>query len=122
MASTTGASRARAPAALSPPYADQAAAGRFYGLRIVATPDGRGPIIAHIDVDLPAAKAGLSVGDVVAVLDAVGAGVDRCLDALHAGGVNGDFEVMAVSLVDDRRHLCRSESRFTFHRLVQRQH
>jgi phosphatidylglycerol:prolipoprotein diacylglycerol transferase len=54
---------------ISPPYGDQAAAGRFYGFRIgesgKAGKDNSEPIITHVDAGSAAEKAGLKAGDTV---------------------------------------------------------
>jgi phosphatidylglycerol:prolipoprotein diacylglycerol transferase len=55
---------------VSPPYADQAEAGRFYGFRIVAGKEAKSPpVIDRVDIASPADKAGLQVGDVVVGID-----------------------------------------------------
>ena len=55
---------------VSPPYADQAEAGRFYGFRIVAGPQPKSPpVIDRVDITSPADKAGLQVGDVVVAIN-----------------------------------------------------
>jgi phosphatidylglycerol:prolipoprotein diacylglycerol transferase len=54
---------------ISPPYADQAEAGRFYGFRIVAGEPKSPPVIDRVDIASPANKAGLQVGDVVVAIN-----------------------------------------------------
>jgi phosphatidylglycerol:prolipoprotein diacylglycerol transferase len=51
---------------LSPPYAEQASYGRFYGLRVGTPADGsRAVAIEQVDAGSPAASAGLKAGEVI---------------------------------------------------------
>jgi phosphatidylglycerol:prolipoprotein diacylglycerol transferase len=65
--------RYNSPQSLSPPYADQAAAGRFYGLRIAEGEDsgGAGRVVAldRVEPGSPAEEAGLHVGDRVRAIN-----------------------------------------------------
>lgn len=49
----------------SPPYYDQHRSGQFYGFRIGAEPTSGKPIVASVQENGPAAKAGLVVGDAI---------------------------------------------------------
>ncbi len=58
--------RENAPGRLSAPYADQAAAGRFYGFRVSSqSDDSAAPRIDRVDAGTPADKAGLRLGDLI---------------------------------------------------------
>jgi phosphatidylglycerol---prolipoprotein diacylglyceryl transferase len=50
---------------ISPPYADQAAAGRFYGFRIGESPGVNSVTVRKVYPETPASLAGLKEGDVI---------------------------------------------------------
>lgn len=60
--------RESAPQTMSPPYADQAASGSFYGVHLKASDDGA-TTIGRVIPNSVAASAGLKPGDVVAKID-----------------------------------------------------
>ena len=62
--------RESAPETLSPPYADQAVSGAFYGFHLQASPNEPGRVtIGRVVADSVAATAGLKPGDTVAKID-----------------------------------------------------
>lgn len=83
-----------APGTFTPPYMDQAAAGRFYGLRLT----GPGATIDRVDADSPAAAAGLKSGDRIASINGE---LTRSLDAAHAElfGAFRDGKPLAIGLL-----------------------
>ena len=60
--------RESAPQTMSPPYADQAASGAFYGFHVKASDDDA-TTIGRVIPNSVAASAGLKLGDVVAKID-----------------------------------------------------
>ena len=66
--------RDRSAEQFSAPYADQAAAGRFHGMRISQRPapghsSGRSLVVTQVDRGSPAERAGVAVGDKVAAVN-----------------------------------------------------
>lgn len=61
--------RERSPGHLSAPFADQAAAGRFYGMRVAEASDGESAVVARVDADSPATKAGIKANDTIASIN-----------------------------------------------------
>jgi phosphatidylglycerol:prolipoprotein diacylglycerol transferase len=62
--------RERVHGELSAPYAEQVAAGRFYGFRWEATPAGEAPLtIKSVDPGSPADRAGLRAGDAISSIN-----------------------------------------------------
>jgi phosphatidylglycerol---prolipoprotein diacylglyceryl transferase len=85
--------RENAPRSMSPPYAEQAGMGRFYGLRLATAPGKGGKaqlVVDRIDADSPAERAGVEVGDVVSKINGKSmadpaAAPAALLDALSGG-------------------------------------
>jgi phosphatidylglycerol:prolipoprotein diacylglycerol transferase len=66
---------------LSPPYAEQASYGRFYGFRIGAPADGSHAVaIEQVDAGSPAASAGLKAGETI---ESINGGEIDSEDAAH---------------------------------------
>jgi phosphatidylglycerol:prolipoprotein diacylglycerol transferase len=82
--------RENAPQHFSAPYADQAAAGRFYGFRLVDDATHGAVVIDRLDAGSPAEKAGLLVGEVVQAVNGntvatADAARDEIIDTFLAG-------------------------------------
>jgi phosphatidylglycerol:prolipoprotein diacylglycerol transferase len=82
--------RENAPRHFSAPYADQAAAGRFYGFRVVDDSAHGAVIVDRVDAGSPAEKAGLHMGEVVRTVNgkdvaSADAARDEIIDAFLAG-------------------------------------
>jgi phosphatidylglycerol:prolipoprotein diacylglycerol transferase len=74
---------------VSPPYADQASAGRFHGFRIAeAADEGSSPIIVRVDRNSPADRAGLRVGDEVTAVNGHSLKTVRSAEMLIAEALN----------------------------------
>lgn len=75
--------RESSPDTISPPYAEQAATGRFYGFRIEPGAAGAPPVVAGVDAGSPAEAAGLRAGmAIAAVNDRTTSGFDGAQAAL----------------------------------------
>lgn len=85
--------RENAPNSMSPPYAEQAGMGRFYGLRLATAPgeDGKAELVVdRVDAGSPADRASVKVGDVVSAINDTSvadpdAAPSALLDALSGG-------------------------------------
>ncbi len=81
--------RESGPQTVSPPYADQASAGRFHGFRIAeAADEGSSPIIVRVDRNSPADRAGLRVGDEVTAVNDHSLKTVRSAEMLIAEALN----------------------------------
>jgi phosphatidylglycerol:prolipoprotein diacylglycerol transferase len=71
------------PGVMSPPYSDQAAAGRFYGFRLHLPKAATAPpVVVQVDAGSPAAAAGLQVGDEVIAVNGHTLGRNDAVQAL----------------------------------------
>jgi phosphatidylglycerol:prolipoprotein diacylglycerol transferase len=85
-----------APQHLSAPYADQAAAGRFYGFRLVDAPQGRAAVmIDRVDPGSLAEKSGVHAGEVVLAVN--GKDVSSA-DAAHAEVIDAFLAGQSIRL------------------------
>jgi phosphatidylglycerol:prolipoprotein diacylglycerol transferase len=81
--------RESGPQTVSPPYAEQAASGRFYGFRIAEPDDEDSPsVITRVDLGSPADRAGLEVGDEIAAINGHSIKADRAADMLIIEALN----------------------------------
>jgi phosphatidylglycerol:prolipoprotein diacylglycerol transferase len=88
--------RENAPQHLSAPYADQAAAGRFYGFRLVDAPQGRAAVmIDRVDPGSLAEKSGMHAGEVVLAVN--GKDVSSA-DAAHAEVIDAFLAGQSIRL------------------------
>lgn len=101
--------RENSPTTPSPPYADQAGEGRFYGFR-VGSKDGDESVVVvdHVDAGSLAEAAGLRAGDVITAIDgqsirSLGAAHVALFDASRSG------KPLAVSTPDGVRKLAALE-------------
>jgi phosphatidylglycerol:prolipoprotein diacylglycerol transferase len=107
--------RENAPRHFSAPYADQAAAGRFYGFRVVDDAEHGAVTIDRVDAGSPAEKAGLHVGEVVLAVNGkdvatADAARDEIIDTLLASkslrlGVAGGEERAIAAIEAPSRSL-----------------
>jgi phosphatidylglycerol:prolipoprotein diacylglycerol transferase len=83
--------RERSPGHLSAPFADQAAAGRFYGLRLRQGDGEHAAAVASVDAGRAAAIAGLKPGDAIASINGAS---PKSLDGVES--------LLIESLADER--------------------
>ena len=92
--------RESGPQTVSPPYADQASAGRFHGFRIADGPDERSsPSIVRVDKNSAADRAGLQIGDEVTAINDRSLKTVRGAEMLIAEALNKG-EPLAIHTAD----------------------
>jgi phosphatidylglycerol:prolipoprotein diacylglycerol transferase len=97
--------RQNSPTTPSPPYADQAGAGRFHGFRLADKPsDGGGVVVEHVDAGSLAAAAGLRDGDRITAIN--GKSVASADEAhVQLFGALRDAKSLALTTPDGVRNL-----------------
>jgi phosphatidylglycerol---prolipoprotein diacylglyceryl transferase len=95
--------RESGPETVSPPYSDQAAAGRFYGFRVASSSSEKhngkpATVVERVDAGSPAEQAGLRVGDALSRINgqSIG-GVEGARMLIHDAFMSGRSLELAMA-------------------------